>query len=86
MHCKLCGTQMIVREWEDRPRPVCPDCQYVHYEQLKVGAGVLVQRQGKLLLVQRPADSEVFPSAWGIPAGYCEADEDPAEAARRAFS
>jgi ADP-ribose pyrophosphatase YjhB (NUDIX family) len=55
----------------------------VHYEHLKVGAGVLVQHHGKLLLVQRSADCEAFPSTWGIPAGYCEVAEQPAEAAQR---
>jgi ADP-ribose pyrophosphatase YjhB (NUDIX family) len=55
----------------------------VAYQQLKVGAGVLVQRQGELLLLQRGPGSDAFPGAWCLPAGYCEVDEPPAVAAAR---
>jgi ADP-ribose pyrophosphatase YjhB (NUDIX family) len=55
----------------------------VVYLQLKVGAGVLVEREGSLLLVQRGAKSDAFPGAWNLPAGYCEVDESPSAAATR---
>jgi ADP-ribose pyrophosphatase YjhB (NUDIX family) len=55
----------------------------VAYQQLKVGAGVLVQRQGELLLLQRGPESDAFPGAWCLPAGYCEVDEPPSVAAAR---
>jgi ADP-ribose pyrophosphatase YjhB (NUDIX family) len=49
----------------------------VLYQQLKVGSGVLVQRDTALLLVQRSQKNDAFPGAWSLPAGYCEADENP---------
>lgn len=63
-------------------RRVCPACAHVTYRQLKVGAGVLVQRDGALLLVRRgPACT--FPGTWNLPSGYCEVDEPPPVAAAR---
>lgn len=64
-------------------RPVCPACGYVAYQQLKVGAGVLVEQDGALLLVQRGPMASAFPGTWNLPAGYCEADESPPAAATR---
>jgi ADP-ribose pyrophosphatase YjhB (NUDIX family) len=52
------------------------------YQQLKVGAGVLVRQDEKLLLVQRGPDG-AFPGAWNLPAGYCETDEPPQVTAAR---
>ena len=56
------------------------------YGQLKVGAGVLVERNGALLLAQRGPAVDAFPHTWNLPSGYCEADEPPpATAAREVF-
>jgi ADP-ribose pyrophosphatase YjhB (NUDIX family) len=55
----------------------------VQYRQLKVGAGVLAQRDGALLLLRRSQKSDAFPGSWSLPAGYCEADESPRATAVR---
>jgi ADP-ribose pyrophosphatase YjhB (NUDIX family) len=68
---------------DGRLRPVCPACGHIAYHQLKVGAGVLVEREGALLLAQRSPESKAFPGTWNLPAGYCEADEPPPSAAAR---
>jgi len=44
---------------------------------LQVGAGVVVERAGCLLLVQRSPAARPFPGAWHLPWGYCPADEPP---------
>lgn len=62
-------------------RPSCPNCGWVHYEDPKVAAGVLVLRSEEVLLVRRTLDP--FRGAWSIPAGFVNAFEDPSEAARR---
>lgn len=62
-------------------RPTCPTCGWVHYEDPKVAAGVLVLRDEEVLLVRRTLDP--YRGAWSIPAGFVNAFEDPAEAARR---
>lgn len=79
--CLMCGTQLQIEEIESRPREVCPACGWIHYLQLKVSAGCCVEKDGKLLLVQR--GFEPFKGAWHMPAGYVEVDELPALAAER---
>jgi ADP-ribose pyrophosphatase YjhB (NUDIX family) len=82
LHCSDCGARLVERQIEGRLRAICPVCGRVSYCQLKVGAGVLVQQDGMLLLVQRGPDG-AFPGTWNLPAGYCEADESPQVTAAR---
>jgi len=83
LHCPGCGTSLTEALIEGRLRPVCLACGQVVYSQLKVGAGVLVERDGALLLVRRGSQASAFPGTWGLPSGYCEVDEPPAVAAAR---
>jgi len=76
-YCQRCGCALEDRETSGRVRRVCPACGYVAYRQLKVGAGVLLEEDGRLLLMQRSPDVFAFPGAWCLPAGYCEFDEPP---------
>jgi 8-oxo-dGTP diphosphatase len=62
-------------------RPTCPNCGWVHYEDPKVAAGVVVIDSGRILLVRRIM--EPCAGLWSIPAGFVNALEDPAAAAER---
>lgn len=62
-------------------RPVCPQCGWIHFADPKVAAAVLVERDGRVLLVRRANDP--FRGLWTLPAGFVDAEEDPAEAAAR---
>lgn len=79
--CPTCGATVQYREIEQRQRAVCAGCGRIHYDQLKVGAGALIEQDGRLLLLQRA--EEPFRHQWNLPAGYTEADESPAETAVR---
>ncbi|MFN2166404.1 MAG: NUDIX domain-containing protein, partial [Anaerolineae bacterium] len=83
MYCSHCGAELLEREVAGRLRPVCGACGQVVYAHLKVGSGVLILRDGALLLLKRSDDSDAFPGAWNLPSGYCEADEAPGVAAAR---
>jgi ADP-ribose pyrophosphatase YjhB (NUDIX family) len=83
LYCIECGARLIEQQLDGRPPRVCPACGRVAYQQLKVGTGVLVQPEGRLLVVQRSPESSAFPSTWSLPAGYCEADEPPPVTAAR---
>lgn len=72
---------MQYRQIEQRQRAVCTGCGRIQYDQLKVGAGALIEQDGRLLLLQRA--EEPFKNTWNLPAGYTEADESPAETAVR---
>jgi ADP-ribose pyrophosphatase YjhB (NUDIX family) len=79
--CLMCGAKLNSRPLDNRVREVCPACGWVYYEQVKVGAGALVENEGQLLLVQRAI--EPWKHCWYLPAGYVEADEEPRKAAER---
>lgn len=80
-YCFECGTPLATRRIEHRDREACPSCGWIHYAQLKVGAAVLIEKNDKLLLLQR--NHEPWKGSWMVPAGYVEADEDPRDAAVR---
>src|SRR5262245_56504903 len=52
-YCARCGTAMTERDSGGRRRPVCPRCGWVYYAKNALGAAVLVEREGMVLLVQR---------------------------------
>ena len=64
-----------------RERPVCPQCGWIHFADPKVAAAVLIEKDGRVLLVRRI--NEPFRGLWTLPAGFINAEEDPAEAAAR---
>lgn len=81
LHCLRCGTRMVERVSYGRPRAVCPACGYVHFEDPKVAAAVIVERAGKILLVRRSFGPEE--GKWSLPAGFVDGGEDPQQAAVR---
>jgi ADP-ribose pyrophosphatase YjhB (NUDIX family) len=53
----------------------------VHFLDPKVGAGVLISKDHKVLLVRRSVEPEI--GKWTLPAGFVEGDEDPKDTASR---
>jgi 8-oxo-dGTP diphosphatase len=80
-HCIRCGARMEERPSYGRPRPVCPACGYIHFDDPKVAAAVVVEHEGKILLVRRAYDPEG--GKWSLPAGFVDGGEDPQQAAVR---
>lgn len=80
-YCPRCGTPLVTRQITDKPRRVCPDCNYIHFTDPKVGVGVLVVADGKVLLVRRTMMPER--GKWSIPAGFLDRGEDPRQVAAR---
>jgi 8-oxo-dGTP diphosphatase len=62
-------------------RPVCPKCGWMYFADPKVAAAVLIEQDGRVLLVRRV--NEPFRGLWTLPAGFVDAEEDPASAAAR---
>ena len=72
---------MLYEEKFGRVRPVCPQCGWIHFVDPKVAAAVLIEQDGRVLLVRRAGDP--FRGLWTLPAGFINGGEDPAEAAAR---
>ena len=79
--CSRCGAKMITKQVSDKPRRACSVCDFIHFTDPKVGVGVLVVEDGKILLIRRTMAPEI--GKWSIPAGYLDYGEDPAETAVR---
>jgi 8-oxo-dGTP diphosphatase len=79
--CPRCGTPVTLQERFGKLHAVCPQCEWIHFEDPKVAAAVLVEQEGHVLLVRRV--NEPHRGLWTLPAGFIDAGEDPAEAAKR---
>jgi 8-oxo-dGTP diphosphatase len=80
-YCPKCAAPLTWRSTGDRPRPTCPDCGFVLYINPVVGAGALVEKDGKVVLVRRGVEPKA--GYWSLPAGYVEGDEMAEDAAVR---
>lgn len=79
--CTRCGAELGQRLADGRVRPACPSCGLVVYLDPKVACAVLVEREGRVLLVRRRFDPGR--GLWCLPCGFEDADESPQQAARR---
>ncbi|MGD0612958.1 MAG: NUDIX hydrolase [Anaerolineales bacterium] len=80
-YCPRCGSRLTRQERLSALRPVCPVCEWIYFPDPKVAAAVLVEREGRILLVRRV--NEPYRGDWSLPAGFVDAGEDPARAAER---
>lgn len=80
-YCPRCATPMQTARVMDKPRRVCPSCRYIYFTDPKVGVGVAVIEESRLLLVRRAMNPER--GKWSLPAGFVDQGEDPRETATR---
>ena len=80
-YCVQCGTPVSLEERFGKLRPVCPACGWIYFADPKVAVGVLIERDGSVLLVRRAVDPQR--GKWTLPAGFVDAGEDPKQAAER---
>jgi ADP-ribose pyrophosphatase YjhB (NUDIX family) len=79
--CSRCGAPLNTRTVHGRVRPSCTACGFVVYLDPKVACGALITRGERVLLVRRRHNPGR--GLWCLPCGFADADEPPAEAARR---
>lgn len=80
-YCPRCGHVLEERKAFGRVRHFCPACERVVFREHKVAAGVIVERDGEVLLVRRRMKPRQ--GLWTFPGGFVDFDESPAEAAAR---
>lgn len=78
-HCSSCGTP-YPSGTAASPR-TCVHCGRVWYRDPKVATGVVVAREGRVLLVRRNHEPQL--GRWAFPSGYVDAGEVVEEAAAR---
>ena len=66
---------------DNRERLVCPECNYIAYENPKVVVGVVATWEDKLLMCRRAIEPRR--GYWTLPAGFMEMGESPEEGAAR---
>lgn len=81
--CGSCGAPVTRRTppGDDRPRDVCDTCGSIFYQNPKIVAGCIPERDGKILLCRRAIEPRS--GFWTIPAGFMENGETTQQAAAR---
>jgi ADP-ribose pyrophosphatase YjhB (NUDIX family) len=79
--CPYCGKKVTYKLLFGLQRPICEDCNWIHFADPKVAAAVLIVQNNKVLLTRRMNDP--YRGFWSLPAGFINAHEDPQDAARR---
>ena len=64
-----------------RRRRFCPACDLIVFREHKVAAAVIVEEEGRVLLVRRRLGPR--PGLWTLPGGFVDYGEEPAAAAVR---
>ena len=80
-YCPRCGHALETRRAFGRARRFCPSCDLIVFREHKVAAGVIVERDGRVLLVRRRYGPQA--GLWTFPGGFVDHGEDPAKAAIR---
>ena len=71
-YCLQCGTLLGEREDGGLPRPACPNCDYVFYDNPAPVVAALVEHEGNVIL----ARNKGWPETWyGLVTGFLERDE-----------
>jgi ADP-ribose pyrophosphatase YjhB (NUDIX family) len=79
--CPRCATPLRRHAVFGRRRKVCPACDYAHFDDPKVAAGVIAERRGRILLVRRNHEPRM--GEWSFPSGFVDAGEVLEDAAVR---
>jgi 8-oxo-dGTP diphosphatase len=80
-YCPRCGAEMVDKRIDHKERKVCPVCKFVFYHNPVPAAGVVIEKDNKILLVKRKY--EPYKGDWSFPAGFMEYDESPEQCAIR---
>jgi mutator protein MutT len=80
-YCPLCAAGLEHQEIDGRPRPTCPACGFIHFQDPKVAVVALIPRQNDILLIRRRFGHAR--GRWALPGGFLDPGEMPEDALRR---
>ena len=83
IYCPRCATELESRREtpEDPPRPTCPACGHVHYENPAPTVQAWIERDGRYLFLRRAREPQL--GKWNLTGGFLEPFESPEDALRR---
>lgn len=80
--CPFCGSILSTRENEGRPRLYCrAEGRFVYENPIPAATALVTNGENQILLVLRNRQPGIH--KWGLPGGFVENGESPAEAAAR---
>jgi 8-oxo-dGTP diphosphatase len=79
--CPCCGHPLEDRFLFGRTRRKCLICGFIFFRDPKISAGVLAEKDNRVVLVRRLYEPHI--GDWALPAGFVEIDEGPVTAALR---
>jgi mutator protein MutT len=79
--CPGCGRALQSSPNFHQGKPHCAKCGFVHFNNPRGCVAAIIQRENKILLVQRA--HEPFKLCWDFPGGFLEAGESPQEGLKR---
>ncbi len=80
-YCIQCGNPLKEKEIEGKIRKFCSNCGYIHYINPIPIVAIVVNNNGKILIVKRGIEPEK--GKWVLPGGFVDGDESPVQAAKR---
>jgi 8-oxo-dGTP diphosphatase len=80
-YCQRCGNALAEKTIEGRLRRHCASCGFIAYLDPKLAAVVLVQMEGRLVLVKRGVEPAL--GQWAFPSGFVDRGEAVEDAAVR---
>jgi ADP-ribose pyrophosphatase YjhB (NUDIX family) len=82
VYCPKCSSKLVKKEIDGSSRNYCPACHYVQYINPLPGVAVLIEKDGRLLIGKRAANS-IQNGKWCLPCGFVEHHENFLDAAHR---
>lgn len=80
-YCYRCGSSLALKLYQGSKRPVCTRCGAVIFLDPKVVAGVIVEVDGKVVMIRRKLAPGI--GKWSFPAGFVDRGERVEDAAIR---
>jgi 8-oxo-dGTP diphosphatase len=80
-YCPRCSAELIKKRIDHNLRKVCPVCGFVLYRNPVPAAGVIIEKEGQIVLVRRKYNP--YKGDWCLPAGFIEYGESPEHCAVR---
>jgi 8-oxo-dGTP diphosphatase len=80
-YCPACTSELVEKKADGKIRKCCPVCGFVLYRNPAPASGVIIEKDGKVLLVKRKYSP--FKGDWSLPAGFMEYGESPEACAIR---